>query len=86
MNNINILMITLGVAALNRQIQDWSNFGRNMEDPWVPVPNKQEKMRIITAGMPALLRAWYRYVRYFWIWVADGPDKPLGPVKTYWYR
>jgi len=45
-----------------------------------------EEHTVYVGQMTVLLQAWYRYVRYFWQWIAHSPDKPMGNVKAYWYR
>ena len=68
---------TPGVSALNRHIRAYAK--HYSSDP-------KEQMKVYTAGMPAMLRAWHRFVSYFWLWVVEGPDHPLGHVKSLWYR
>jgi hypothetical protein len=68
---------TPGVASLFKHVNEYANSCS---------ADKKVQMQILTAGMPSILRAWYRYVQYFWMWVMDGPDRPLGKVKSVWYR
>lgn len=68
---------TPGVATLNKHVQKVATSFSIY---------KKERLRIVTAAMPAMLRAWHRFVRYFFKWVMDGPVPPLGKVKALWYR
>lgn len=78
---------TPGVCRINqyldtyiRHLENSKGFNQMNDSP------SCTRMRVLTAAQPVILRAWVRYVKFFWKWVAHGPDEPLGPVKEVWFR
>ena len=73
--------MTPGVCSIYNHVMECSG------DSTMSVSDQKKwKMRILAAASPVLLKAWYRYVKHFWVWAQKGPDLPFGLIRALWFR
>ena len=77
--------LTPGVSQIYKHVM---NFRVQTSDIYeqVQAASPERRMRIVASAAPVLLQAWMRYIKFFWIWLVNGPDCPLGSIKAHWWR
>ena len=77
--------MTPGVCSVQQHLQSYKF---DAQDIYEGVTERRglSKEQLFVSAAPVLLRAWQRFIKFFWIWLVRGPEQPLGKIKSWWYR